>query len=234
MDSSLELFAHVEPDQWQGLMDLSCWRSGGIDANRFSGWLQATTTASPEVATRLLKSVDEEFLVSILQSIATIEEKDLDKDFVPDNLEILPSPDGEFFILLPQGHPMAPYVIQSLRMIFAENLLRGRRLLRACRTEINSQVTEQAFKFREARMADLGFLERDAAVEIFQPIPSTISGNVFKMKRMKKAPLPIAPFTKGWLEWCSTEIRSTSFCTGCFKPSRQVLPKSHWRSILPI
>ena len=66
---------------------------------------------------------------------------------------------------------MAPYVIQSLRMIFAENLLRGRRLLRACRTEINSQVTEQAFKFREARMADLGFLERDAAVEIFQPIP---------------------------------------------------------------
>ena len=83
VDSGLELFAHVEPDQWQGLMDLSCWRSGGIDTNRFSGWLQATTTASPEVAARLLKSVDEEFLVSILQSIATIEEKDLDKDFRP-------------------------------------------------------------------------------------------------------------------------------------------------------
>ena len=171
VDSSLELFSHVAEDQWRGLMDLSCWSAGRIDQTRFSGWFQATSVASPEVATRLLKSVDEEFLVSILQGIATVEEKDLDKDFVPDNLEILPSPDGEFFILLPQGHPLAPYVIQSLRLIFAEDLLRGRRLLRACRTEINSQLTEQAFKFREARMADLGFLERDAAVEIFQPIP---------------------------------------------------------------
>ena len=128
VDSSLELFAHVEPDQWQGADGPELLALRGNRRKPILGLASGDDYSQSRVATRLLKSVDEEFLVSILQSIATIEEKDLDKDFVPDNLEILPSPDGEFFVLLPQGHPMAPYVIQSLRMIFAESLLRGRHL----------------------------------------------------------------------------------------------------------
>ena len=98
VDSSLELFSYVNKDQWRGLVDISCWENDITSPKRFSAWFQAASIAGPNVAKDMLMSVDEEYLVTILKAIGTVEEKDLDKDFVSDNLEIIPSPDGEFFL----------------------------------------------------------------------------------------------------------------------------------------
>ena len=170
VDSSLELFSFVEPDQWKGLVDISCWESDMSSPERFAAWFQAVSLAGAPVAEKFIGAVDEEYLVTVIKSIATVEEKDLDKDFVPDTLEIIPSPDGEFFLLIPRNHTLIPFVVQALKLIFAKDLLKGRRLLRACRTELTTQLTETAFRFRSGRLEDLGFLEFNVAMEILEPI----------------------------------------------------------------
>lgn len=170
VDSSIELFSYVNKEQWRGLVDISCWENDSTSPPKFSAWFQAAILAGNTVAKDLLMAVDEEYFVTLLMSIGTVEEKDLDKDFVPDSLEIIPSPDGEFFLLIPRNHELIPFVVQTLKIIFGESILKGRRLLRSCRTELSTQLTETAFQFRAARLEDLGFLSFDAAVEILEPI----------------------------------------------------------------
>lgn len=170
VDSSLELFDYVKREQWQGIVDLSCWQEDAVTPELFASWYQVAATAGPKCALDLLMGVDEELLVSVLKSIATIEENDLDKDFVSDELEILTSPDGQFYILIERNHPLIPYVHQSLLVLFEESILKGRRILRSSRFELGTQLTETAFQFRSARLEDLGFLSFETAVEIFEPL----------------------------------------------------------------
>ena len=171
VDSSLELFSFVEPDQWKGLVDISCWESDMSSPQRFAAWFQAVSVAGSQAAETFIGAIDEEYLVTIIKSIATVEEKDLDKDFVPDTLEIIPSPDGEFFLLIPRNHTLIPFVVQALKLIYAKDILKGRRILRASRTELTTQLTETAFRFRSGRLEDMGFLEFNVAMEILEPIP---------------------------------------------------------------
>ena len=49
VDSSLELFSFVEPDQWKGLVDISCWESDMSSPQRFAAWFEAGHRAGAEI-----------------------------------------------------------------------------------------------------------------------------------------------------------------------------------------
>lgn len=164
-DTSLTLLEHVSADQWKAFIDIDGWNAGEVSLDRFERWMQAAEAAGSEVPEELLASVDDEYLVLLLQQGCTIHENDLDPDFVPDDRDLFQSPDGQFWIEMPADHPDIAFMRRSLHQIFSRGIERGRRLLRAARWEIPSALTAEATQFREARLADLGYPSWDDAME---------------------------------------------------------------------
>lgn len=169
-DASLELLPYASNDQWQAFIDLDGWDSDVVSYKRFKSWFEAAQAAGLETHGRFLAALDPEYLVVLLQGHATIHEKDVDIDLIPDDREIFTSPDGEFWIDLPQGHTETPIIQRTLRLLYANDLVAARRVLRAVRSELPSSSTEELYQFRLGRLADMGYLAPDEAREMLVPI----------------------------------------------------------------
>jgi hypothetical protein len=169
-ENASELLALVSPEQWQGFVDLDCWRGEQPEIGRFQLWLEAAMVAGPDTGMEMVGALDEELLTALIMAKATVHEKDLDTDFVPDTSELITSPDGEFWIEIPQGSPHVPVIERTMRLMFGRDIEAGRRVLRAARFEIQSDIEETAFQFRTGRLWDLGFPPKDEAGHIFEPV----------------------------------------------------------------
>jgi len=170
LESCIDLLSHVTPEQWTGLVDFDGWSADRVDVARFQDWFEAALKNQMETAITLLQSADPEYLIVLLRDIGEVYSKELDLDEVPDSLEILTSPDMEFHILIPRGHPRVPLVQQLLNVAYAISPDHGRKLLLACTVELPSALEEICYKFRSGRLADLGFPAPEDAAEALEVI----------------------------------------------------------------
>ncbi len=171
LESATALLPFATVEQWRTFVDLDGWQRDDPDVQRLVEWFEAAQEAGPDVAQRMLAAADEEYLTSVLQEVAVVHERDLDPNTVPDNRELFQSPDGQFYIEMPRGHALVPFVMRALKFLFAHDLLRGRRILRACLHELHLPLVEQAYQFRRARLADLGLPPFEEAGEMFRRAP---------------------------------------------------------------
>jgi len=167
ISSALELLPLLSEEQWQGFIDLSGWEKDQIDPKGLQEWLAACTAVSHDTAIKMVQSVEPEYLTTWIIKHAQIFDKDLDPDVIPDAFDVLPSPDGEFYIVIEVDHPMTQVILSALRTLYAADLEGARRVLKACIHENASPLEETCFQFRVGRMADLGFPAFDDAIEVF-------------------------------------------------------------------
>jgi len=165
--SALEILPLLSGDQWQGFIDLSGWDKDQINPRGFQEWLSACTAVGHDTAMKMVKSVEPEYLTTWIIKHAQIFDKDLDPDVIPDAYDVLPSPDGEYYIVIEVDHPMTQVILAALRTLYAADIDGARRILKACIHENASPLEETCFQFRVGRMADLGFPAFDDSIEVF-------------------------------------------------------------------
>jgi hypothetical protein len=170
-DQAVELVELLSARQVQGLVDLDCWARDRIDQDRFAEWLDRMLTAPDESVERWFRGLDLEPLVVWFREHAQVFLWEDDQDLL-DTIDapVLTSPDGTYAIVVPSDDEQAVRIRLLLDRAYAYDPEFGRRVLEAARWELTSDMEERAYRFRTARLEDLGFVGLDTAWEVFAPI----------------------------------------------------------------
>ncbi len=170
LEDSLELLELCAPRQVQGFLDLDGWRGDRIDSGSMALWLRALFAANADRAVGQLRGLDIELLTLLVKLHCRI--YDLSQEEEPEEEVGLHSmtPDRRYLIVyggIGDDEDMQRVMKAAIDRLMTRDLLFVLRLCEAARWDLPSSLEEDAFRWRNARLADLGFSPRHEALEVF-------------------------------------------------------------------
>ena len=164
-----DLLALASPRQLQTTLDLDAWLAGELDTMAVSEWLMTAEDAGKDVVDRFTAAQDDgllSFYLSQSLNVVILTEDDMEGDY-PDDAEVFTSPDGAFQLIANADDPNLTAVRQVLASVWRQSAARGRALLLATRWELPAQLEEDVLQLRNARLEEIGFLDREEALQLY-------------------------------------------------------------------
>jgi hypothetical protein len=176
---AVELVQLASPDQFRAFLDLGGWKGDQLEISRVLPWLRAGRAGAlgdDEVTERWQKklaALDPEVLNLILRESIRIHDLEADPD---------PEIQSDRFMRTPEGRYVVEFLVEGTEYLAvrgliddlqAEDPFRATRVLAAIRWELVSELTESAYRWRAARLADLGFPPLEEALSWFAAPPRT-------------------------------------------------------------
>ncbi len=173
-----ELVQLSSPQQFQTFVDLGAWTKDRLGTHEVLTWLRAARGDEPEEFLRKLHGLDAEVLEFLLREFTVIHDLEENPDVNPEGVT-METPEGRYLLEFKgvEGPELAA-MRALLNDLIAENPFEAVRFLEATRWEAMSEMEEAAYRFRTARLQDLGFPPLDEAVKLFSrvdtgPAPAT-------------------------------------------------------------
>jgi hypothetical protein len=181
---ALELLAMASDRQWEYILDVEIWQRDRINLKSVTHWLNLLLRAAPlrfmNWALNKKPDLIEYYLAHTIDVCIRAHDQDpseLDGDFF--------TFDDIFYVRLkerPGQREADPDTLEQQQAFLAEMLERlamgdhvryQETLLRAINV-LPAESEEEAYRFRNVRLAEKGFLPFDEAVGVYQPIPARI------------------------------------------------------------
>ncbi|MCH9681176.1 MAG: hypothetical protein K0V04_07075 [Deltaproteobacteria bacterium] len=181
-DNRLDLLLpHATPYQLTSLLDLDGWVRDRIDIKRARVWLHAIAEYAPAQRPRgaladLMYEMDPELWTAAL-AVGTVvlelpEDDDNARDHIQQQLGSLrtyETPDGFFIVGVPDDE-LGRRTLQTIHHVYEDDLSEGRKLCLAIQSLLPAQAEEDLLRFRNGRLADLGFVDWEEAMKLLQPL----------------------------------------------------------------
>jgi hypothetical protein len=172
-----ELVQLASPAQFRTFVDLGGWKRDRLEPHAVLTWLRAARGDEPEDFLRKLHGLDLEVLEFLLREFTVVHDLEENPDVNPEGVT-LETPEGRYLIELKVEGLEQAALRRLLNDLIAENPFESVRLMEATRWEIPSELEEAAYRFRTARLQDLGFPTLQDAVSLFSrvdtgPAPAT-------------------------------------------------------------
>jgi Family of unknown function (DUF6178) len=171
------ILARASAEQVQTALDFALWERDQLGEGQLAEWLSALATAPYERVGEWLAGLDTELVALILRRGAQI--YDVGEEGPPEEPEgtFFPTPDGLFVLdvrtpAAPSGDGIDPVraLIQLVDSGYRADKNFMRRLLVGARGELDAELEEAAYRWRQARMADLGFADYYEALEVYREL----------------------------------------------------------------
>jgi hypothetical protein len=170
-EDSGDLIALATPEQLQGCLDFEAWDKDEYLTNAFHPWLTVLFEAGFEKVGEVWAGLDPEARMLFLQR--HVEVYDVTMNEGPDEDDeapMMPTPDS-FFILKLLGDDES----QRVTMRLIEDLYRAdahlaRHTIQGARSEPAADLEENSYRWRAGRLADLGYVDFEDALELFRPL----------------------------------------------------------------
>ncbi len=178
-DTRREVLALVTSPQLQGLLDLDLWEETRLDLHRLRDWYHELLVSVPEGRIYVhLRELDVELLTALVVSEYRVFPvgPDFDAD-APSADADWQSPDGKFW-LYRRATPLnedSELAGRMLDLLYRNDPERAYGILLEASVGLPSELEETAYRFREARLADLGFPPEEVAQSIWSPAARTIA-----------------------------------------------------------
>jgi len=171
-------------EQLQIVLDFAVWEHDRIAPAALGEWLAAMAEAPYERVGEWLAGLDTELVALIIRSGADI--YDLSHGDPPEEPQgtFFPTPDG-LFVLDVRGLPDDPsnprsefegspdsvsVIIRLIDSLYRADKDFARRLLVGAGSELDAELEEMALRWRQGRMADLGFADYYEALEVYREL----------------------------------------------------------------
>lgn len=161
----------ASPKQFRTFVDLDVWKEYEANPEQLLLWLDLARGDDEEEYRRKLHGLDIELLEILLRGIVQI--YDLEEDGEPGDVDgvIQNTPEGRFTLVYPNDGAEYTAARQLIEDLYTEDPFQAGRLLYAVRWELHSELTETALRWRNARLADLGFPSKEEAVSLYAKVP---------------------------------------------------------------
>jgi hypothetical protein len=168
-----DILACAKPEQVQAALDFALWERDQVAPERLAEWVSALAEAPPDRIAAWLAGLDVELVALLLRKTSRI--YDLTLEEAPDEPEGMAyaTPDG-FFVLDVRGDDdeggEARAMVRLIDSLYRADKGLARRILVGARGEMDSELEELAYRWRQGRMADLGFSEYYEALEVYREL----------------------------------------------------------------
>ncbi|HMA67406.1 MAG TPA: DUF6178 family protein [Desulfosalsimonadaceae bacterium] len=195
---ALELLAMASDRQWEYILDVEIWQKDQIHLKSVTHWLHLLLKAAPSRFTQWAMTQKPELIEFYLYNTVDLCIRSHDQD--PSEL------DGDFFtfddvfyirlIDPPEQRENDPEALDAQQAFLADMLKRlamadhyryQETLLRAANV-LPAESEEEAYRFRNVRLAEKGFLPFDEAVGVYQPISAQAIQNRQKQIPARRTP----------------------------------------------
>ncbi len=166
-----ELLQLASTEQVQGFLDIDGWHRDRMLPERLAPWLQTITELGPERVGKLVDRLEPETIHLYLLKRTRIYDLTLEEE-PPEEPEgpLWPTPDGHYAIefLAPGDDAAADQ--RLVDALYRYDLELAQKVIMGAKFDLESDLEETAYRFRSARMADLGYVPFDEAMQIYRPI----------------------------------------------------------------
>jgi hypothetical protein len=166
---ALELLELASAEQVQGIIDIDGWRRDRLDSHTTGEWLKAIISANPDRAVGQLRGLDLELLTLLFkvytQVFDLIEEEQPGDDIGRHSI----TPDQRYLIVyggVGGDDALQAALAEAVERMMGRDMRFVLRLCEAVRWELASQLEEDAYRFRNARLADMGYLPMHEAADV--------------------------------------------------------------------
>ncbi|MBN1208145.1 MAG: hypothetical protein JXB05_25005 [Myxococcaceae bacterium] len=163
---STELVQLASPAQFRAFVDLGGWKRDRIEPHAVLTWLRAARGDDPEELLRKLHGMDLEVFEFLLREFTQIHDLEENPDVNPEGVT-METPEGRYLVELKLEGVEQAALRAILNDLIAENPFESVRMMEATRWEIPSELEEAAYRFRSARLQDLGFPTLESAMRLF-------------------------------------------------------------------
>jgi hypothetical protein len=175
---AVELVQLASAEQFRTFLDLDAWRHGAFEPRRALPWLRAARVGAPEetrLATRLarkLAALDREVVYLVLRDAVRVHDLKVDEDPEIEGDQAWKTSDGAYLVeFLVEGTEFVA-IRGLLDDMEAENPFMSSRLLGALAWELPSELEETALRWRQGRLADLGYPSLEEALSWYARPPA--------------------------------------------------------------
>lgn len=171
LDDAGPLIQLASPEQFRTFVDLDVWKGDEPDSKQLLLWLALARGDDEEAYREKLQGLDIEILEILLRGIVHI--YDLEEDGEPGDVDgtIQNTPEGRFMLVYPSEGAEYTLARQIVDDLYTEDPFRAGRLLYAVRWELQSELNETALRWRNGRLADLGFPSAEEAASLYARVP---------------------------------------------------------------
>jgi hypothetical protein len=184
-----DILALARPEQVQAVLDFALWERDQIVPERAGEWLEAIAEAPYETVGAWVAGLDVELFALLLRKTSRI--YDLSQEEAPDEPAgtLYPTPDGLFVLDVTgvagdevadedgertqEAGPMttsARAIVRIVDALYRADRTLARRLIVGARSELDSELEELAYRWRQGRMEDLGFQDYYEALEVYREL----------------------------------------------------------------
>lgn len=174
LQDALDVVQAASPEQFQTFVDLGAWRRDQADDQALLGWLRAAHGNDPEAFLSKVRGLDLELLELLFRRCARIHDLEDNADVSPSGVTV-ETPEGKYLVELGTEERGLVVMRSLLQLLISENPLETTRFIEAIRWELPAELEETAFRFRTARLADLGFPPLEEALSYFAAAPGRAS-----------------------------------------------------------
>jgi hypothetical protein len=175
---AVELVQLASARQFRVFLDLDGWRNGHLDPSRVLPWLRAARVGAlqePKKAAQLarkMRALDQELIFLLLRGAIRIHDLRADDDPLIESEEFLKTPDNQYAVeFLVEGTEYVA-IRGLLEDLEAEDPFKLSRLMAALTWELPSDLEETALRWRQGRLADLGYPTLEEALSWYARPPA--------------------------------------------------------------
>jgi len=179
LKQALPILRQLSEEQLEACVDLDCWNHYDFTPANLDEWLAAFALAGPESLAKSFFTLD--YVIQLLFLAQTVTVYDPDTDQVPPEVEgkirdRAMTPDGFYLLELKDENELKIHPFTLLDAMYQFDSTATHRLLSEVRVELPMQISEEALRFRNGRMEDIGFVPPEEAAVLFsrpsiKPLP---------------------------------------------------------------
>jgi len=170
-EQRIDLLKMAKKEQVSLLVDLSCWSQDIPNISAVEEMLSPLVMSGFSGAIRAVDLLEDEIRTLIFKRSAIIHllENRNDPLDVPDTSELIPAPDGHYFIEFPDPDQVTDVERALFQALFLKPFDEYQKELECIKHDLPSELSELAYNWRKSRLADCGFTTREDAIELLIP-----------------------------------------------------------------
>ncbi len=171
VESSLELFELMKPEQVQELFDLELWENDQLKSEEAGNYISALFEANPETAILQMHGLDIELIGLLFKTSTMVLDLSIEEPEDYPNLHST-TPGGRFVVFFDEENnkALARALHTFLEELYSRDLEFVLRMLENVRYELASGLEMESLRWRQNRLLDFGILPHEERLEYFSSV----------------------------------------------------------------
>ncbi len=170
LDDSVELLEMAAPEQIRGCLDFELWDRDKLSPRRVTRWMQLLCELDGEHLDAAIEALDVELVALLVSQNARVYDRSLGDEIVDESPYLRYETPDTFFVIEFTGgdNELTEALLRLIDRLYQADQSLGRKVIMDAKWGLRDELEEDSYRWRNGRMADLGFVEYYEAVEVYR------------------------------------------------------------------